>query len=71
MSLYETMDEFRIKINQLVEQIEEVSSSSQTLPSTDFDQLGHKFAGLMENLEEAHGQMRMATELLEEMINTL
>ncbi|MDJ1172805.1 hypothetical protein [Roseofilum capinflatum] len=70
MSLSESIDEFRSKINQLVDQLEQVSSSSQTIPSTEVDQLTQKLAELMENLEEADGQMRTSTELLDEIIRT-
>ncbi|HBR00469.1 MULTISPECIES: hypothetical protein [unclassified Roseofilum] len=70
MSLSDSIDEFRSMINRLVDQLEEVSSASRTIPSTEVDQLSQKLAELMENLEEADGQMRTATELLDEIRST-
>lgn len=66
MSLSSSIEEFRTKINQLVEQLEEVSNSSRTIPSTEADQLSRKFLSLMENLEEIDTQLGVATEILEE-----
>ncbi|MDB9515373.1 hypothetical protein PN466_00135 [Roseofilum reptotaenium CS-1145] len=69
-SLSESIEEFRSMINRLVDQLEQVSNSSRTIPSTEVDQLSQKLAELMENLEEADGQMRTATELLDEIRST-
>jgi uncharacterized coiled-coil protein SlyX len=66
MSLFESIEEFRTMINQLVEKLEDVNNSSRTIPSTEADQLSRKFAGLMESLEEVDTQLGTATELLEE-----
>ena len=66
MSLSSSIEEFRTMINQLVEKLEEVSNSSRTIPSTEADQLSHKFSSLMEIPEEVDTQLGTATELLEE-----
>jgi archaellum component FlaC len=69
MSLSSSIEEFRTMINRLVEQLEEVSNSSRTIPSTEADQLSRKFSSLMESLEEVDTQLGTATELLEEIRN--
>lgn len=66
MSLSSSIEEFRTMINRLVENLEEVSNSSRTIPSTEADQLSRKFSSLMESLEDVDTQLGTATELLEE-----
>jgi len=66
MKLSEDIEEFRKMIGQLVEQLEEVSNSSRTVPQTEQELLSRKFAELMEGLEETHKQLKTATELLED-----
>lgn len=68
-TLSEDIEEFRRMINGLVEQLEEVSNSSRTVPETEQQLLSRKFAELMEGLEETQKQLQSATELLEEISN--
>ncbi|MBE9116569.1 hypothetical protein IQ249_11725 [Lusitaniella coriacea LEGE 07157] len=66
MTLSSSIEEFRTKINQLVEKLEGVNNSSRTISSTEAEQLSRKFSSLMESLEEVDTELRTATELLEE-----
>ena len=66
MTLSEDIEEFRGMISRLVEQLEEVSNSSRTVPTTDADNLSRKFTELMEGLEETQQQLTSSTQSLEE-----
>ena len=69
MTLSEDIEEFRSMISRLVEQLEEVSNSSRTVPETPADLLSRKFTELMEGLEETQKQLTSSTESLEEISN--
>jgi ElaB/YqjD/DUF883 family membrane-anchored ribosome-binding protein len=69
MALSDDIEEFRSKINLLVEELEAVSNSSRTVPETEASLLSRKFAELMEGLEETRNQLKSSTELLEEISN--
>ena len=68
-TLSEDIEEFRRMINGLVEQLEEVSNSSRTVPETGARDLSRKFAELMEGLEENYKQLKSTTELLDDISN--
>jgi Sec-independent protein translocase protein TatA len=68
-TLSEDIEEFRRMINGLVEQLEEVSNSSRTVPQTEAALLSRKFAELMEGLEENRKQLKSTTELLDDISN--
>ncbi|MFM5887651.1 MAG: hypothetical protein ACKPFD_11115 [Dolichospermum sp.] len=65
-TLSEDIEEFRRMINRLVEELEEVSNSSRTVPQTEAALLSRKFAELMEGLEENYTQLKSTTELLDD-----
>jgi ElaB/YqjD/DUF883 family membrane-anchored ribosome-binding protein len=65
MSLSSEIEEFRAMINRVVESLEEVSSSSATIPETAVDELSNKFSNLMEGTEEVSSELRTAIEMLE------
>jgi hypothetical protein len=69
MTLSEDIEEFRGMISRLVEQLEEVSNSSRTVPETEASLLSRKFTELMEGLEETQQQLKSSTESLEEISN--
>jgi hypothetical protein len=66
MNLTDTIEEFRTKINSLVEKLEEVSTKSQKIPSVEVEQLSSKLAELVEDLAEIGSQLRTATDVLDE-----
>jgi len=57
---------FRKMIARLVEQLNEVSGTSKTIPSTSVDQISRKFAGLSEKLQSADQQLNKTNAKLEE-----
>ncbi|KAB8334293.1 hypothetical protein SD80_007675 [Scytonema tolypothrichoides VB-61278] len=66
MSLSSDIEEFRSMISRIVDQLEEINSSSRTIPETDVNQLSRKFSGLMDNLGEIDRELRSATDALED-----
>jgi ElaB/YqjD/DUF883 family membrane-anchored ribosome-binding protein len=66
MRLSESIEEFRTKINSLVDKLEEVSTKSQKIPSVEVDQLSSKLSELMEDLEEVSSQLGTSTDILDE-----
>ncbi|KAB8318733.1 hypothetical protein SD81_007155 [Tolypothrix campylonemoides VB511288] len=66
MSLSSDIEEFRSIVSKIVDQLEEINSSSRTIPETDVNQLSRKFSGLMDNLAEVDRQLRSATDVLED-----
>ena len=69
MTRSEDIEEFRGMISRLVEQLEEVSTSSRTVSETEASLLSRKFTELMEGLEETQQQLKSSTESLEEISN--
>lgn len=65
MSLRAEVEEFQSMINRIVESLEEVSSSSATIPETAFEELSSKFSSLSEGTEEVSSELRTAIEMLE------
>ncbi|MEG4104897.1 hypothetical protein [Microcoleus sp. S13_C5] len=66
MSLSSEIEEFRAMINRIVESLEEVSSSSATIPETVESELSRKFSSLSEGCDEVSSELRTAIEMLEE-----
>lgn len=60
---------FRKMIARLVEQLNEVSGTSKTIPSTSVEQLDKKFAVLSEKLQSADRQLSKTNAKLEEIRN--
>jgi len=65
MSLSSEIEEFRSMINRIVESLEEVSSSSRTIPETAQAELSQKFSTLMDGCEEVSTELKTAIEMLE------
>ncbi|NMG18352.1 hypothetical protein [Brasilonema bromeliae] len=66
MTLSSDIEEFRTMISRIVDQLEEINSSSKTLPETTATELSRKFSGLMDNLGEIDRELRSATDALED-----
>lgn len=60
---------FRKMIGRLVEQLNEISGSSKTIPGTSVEQLNRKLSGLAENLKSANQQFSKTNAKLEEIRN--
>lgn len=60
------LEAFRTMISRLVEQLNEVSNSSKTIPGTSVEQLSRKLTGLAENLQAADKNLTQTTAKLEE-----
>lgn len=65
MSVSSEIEEFQSMINKIVESLEEVSSSSRTIPETAADELSNKFSSLSDGCEEVSSELRTAIEMLE------
>ncbi|MEG3843787.1 hypothetical protein [Microcoleus sp. herbarium14] len=65
MSVKSEIEEFQSMINRIVESLEEVSSSSATIPETAVDELSNKISSLSEGCEEVSSELRTAMEMLE------
>lgn len=63
------IEAFRKMIARLVEQLNEISGSSKTIPGTPADQLSRKFTGLAEKLQSADQQLSRTNSKLEEIRN--
>lgn len=57
--------EFRAMINRMVESLEEVSTTSKTIPETGTAELSRKFSMLADGCEEVSSELRTAIEMLE------
>ncbi|MBD1814317.1 hypothetical protein NDA07_21395 [Microcoleus vaginatus DQ-U2] len=65
MSVKSEIEEFQSMINRIVESLEEVSSSSATIPETAVDELSNKISSLSDGCEEVSSELRTAIEMLE------
>jgi outer membrane murein-binding lipoprotein Lpp len=63
------IEAFRKMISRLVEQLNEISSSSKTIPGTPVEQLSRKFSGLAEKLQGADKQLSQTNTKLDEIRN--
>lgn len=63
------IEAFRKMIARLVEQLNEISASSKTIPSTSTEQLGRKFATLSEKIQSADQQLNKTNAKLDEIRN--
>lgn len=65
MALRDQIEDFRSIITRIVEQLEEVNTSSAKIPSTEADQLGRRFSDLSESLDDTERQLKNAIEELD------
>lgn len=66
MDLIERIEEFCKMIGEIAEKLDDVNNTSRRIPEVEVAQLGRQLAGLMESMEEASSDLKVATELLEE-----
>ncbi|MBW4487281.1 MAG: hypothetical protein KME12_05775 [Trichocoleus desertorum ATA4-8-CV12] len=60
------IEAFRRMIARLVEQLNEISGSSKTIPGTPAEQLSRKFSGLAEKIQSADQQLNKTNAKLKE-----
>jgi len=66
MALIDDIEEFRTLLSRVVEQLDEVNTTSVQLPGFAADELSRKFTDLSESLEESVQELRNGIELIED-----
>ena len=65
--LRDEIEDFRAKISKIVDTLEDISTSSKSIPNTSVENLSNKFEGLNDGLDNAKAQLQSTLDLLDDL----
>ncbi|MCL2930283.1 MAG: hypothetical protein O4861_06130 [Trichodesmium sp. St16_bin4-tuft] len=65
--LRDEIEDFRAKISNIVYTLEDISTSSKSIPDTSVENLSNKFEGLNDGLDNAKAQLQSTLDLLDDL----
>jgi ElaB/YqjD/DUF883 family membrane-anchored ribosome-binding protein len=66
-NLRDEIEDFRAKISKIVDTLEDISTSSKSIPNTSVENLSNKFEGLNDGLDNAKAQLQSTLDLLDDL----
>ena len=66
-TLTDEIEDFRAKISKIVDTLEDISTSSKSIPNTSVENLSNKFEGLNDGLDNAKAQLQSTLDLLDDL----
>lgn len=66
-NLRDEIEDFRAKISKIVDTLEDISTSSKSIPDTSVENLSNKFEGLNDGLDNAKAQLQSTLDLLDDL----
>ena len=66
-NLRDEIEDFRAKISKIVDTLEDISTSSKSIPNTSVENLSNKFEGLNDGLDNANAQLQSTLDLLDDL----